>query len=324
MAARLDVVHSAFPIPEDVVQLARSQDGVISRSQALQFGLSRHNLGAAVTRGHWTRLANGIYLVHRLAPSWGALAWAGVLVGGQDAALRGKSAAHCWGFIDDAQTPISVVVPADQRIRPGGVWWEFTRVRAGFRPVGSPPRLTVERTVLDLCASDPDRCAHWVTAAVGSRRTTPSRIRTELEALPRHPARQQLRELLGDVGQGARSPLELVYLRDVERAHKMNPGRRQFRSGGYVCDVGYDEGLVVELDGRRGHEGPGTFRDMDRDNYHLLRGVQTLRFGWQQCHASPCRVAATVAEVRRSLGWTGCISPCRRCRLVPEAGLLVS
>ena len=39
----------------------------------------------------------------------------------------------------------------------------------------------------------------------------------------------------------------------------------------YRTDVDYEEyGLLVELDGRRGHDGAGRFRDMNRDNRHVL------------------------------------------------------
>ncbi len=153
-----------------------------------------------------------------------------------------------------------------------------------------------------------------VTLAAGSRKASVQRMREELDAMPQCAARRQLSELLADAGTGIHSPLELVYLRDVERAHGMAPGRRQVRSGSYIRDVYYDEGLIVELDGRTGHEGVGAFRDMDRDNYHTMQGRPTLRYGWEQCHGTPCRTFREVAEMRHSLGWTGDIRRCRRCR----------
>ena len=116
--------------------------------------------------------------------------------------------------------------------------------------------------------------------------------------------------------------LELVYLRDIERAHGLPAGRRQARSGGFWVDVAYDLGLMVELDGRRGHGAADAFRDMDRDNFHAMHGIGTLRFGWQQCQAEPCRVATMVAVRLQALGWVGEMSSCRRCRLVPPRDLL--
>lgn len=309
------------PIPQLLLDTAAAQAGVVTRQQAIWAGLSERCLRRLVAEGCWMRLARGIYQVSGLPPAWRSLAWAGTLVC-EGAAVRGHAAARLWGFHEEETFPIGILLPPGAKSGILGGWWEFSRTRVGFRAVGSPPRLDVEHTVLDLCAVNPDSSSVWVTQAVGGRRTTVARLREALGEQSRHPARRQLGEVLGDVDEGCHSPLELTYRRDVERAHGLDPGQRQVRSGtgGYVRDVTYDEGLVVELDGRRGHDGAGFFRDIDRDNYHLVyEGLQTLRVGWKQCHEDPCRVARVVAALRRSLGWTGDLRRCRRCRLVPEA-----
>jgi very-short-patch-repair endonuclease len=83
-----------------------------------------------------------------------------------------------------------------------------------------------------------------------------------------------------------------------------------------VRDVVYVEfATIAELDGRLGHAGAARFRDMDRDNRAAVVGEQTLRFGWHDVCAEPCRVARMVAAVLRQRGWTGVASTCRRCRL---------
>lgn len=264
----------------------------------------------------WTRLSTGIYLTHVLQPDWRSLAWAGVFMGGHDSAVSGRAALKLHGLVDKEPTPIAVLHPYSSNPRPDSGWWTFTRTRVPFRTTGELPRVRVERAVLDLCAEEPGRAVHWVTQAIGGRRTTAKALHSALDEMPRHPIRKELELLLTDAGQGAESPLELVYLRDVERAHGITPGKRQFRSGGYRCDVRYGEGLIVELDGRRGHEGVGSFRDMDRDNYHMVRGAVTLRYGWQQCIEHPCAVATQVAEVRQQLGWRGMPRKCTNCRRV--------
>lgn len=315
-------MHPRTSIPEAVRSVAAEQARVISIEQAKPLGLTTTQLRRYLDEGHWTRLAHGIYLVGPPPPDWFSLLWAGALYAGPAAAVAGLAAARLWGLTAHEQTPISIILPHSARARADSAWWEFTRRRSSFRIVGSPPRLSVEQTVLDLCRLEPERSAHWVTQAVGARRTTVVRLRTELADLQRHPARRQLGQLLADVGQGAQSPLELVYLRDIERAHGLPAGRRQARSGGFWVDVAYDLGLMVELDGRRGHGGADAFRDMDRDNFHAMHGIGTLRFGWQQCQAEPCRVATMVAVRLQALGWVGEMSSCRRCRLVPPRDLL--
>ena len=140
--------------------------------------------------------------------------------------------------------------------------------------VGAPPRLTVEDTVLDLATTGSDGdVVTLVTDALRLRLTTRTRLRVALDKRARHPRRGLLMELLADAG-GIESGLELGYLRDVERAHDLPRASRQRRQPDqpYRTDVDYEEyGLLVELDGRRGHEGAGRFRDMYRDNRHLLR-----------------------------------------------------
>ena len=305
------------PLLPDLLQdLARRQAGVLTREQILGHGVPRTRIDRLVGEQLWSRLGRGIYLTHTLSPDWQSLAWAGTLIGGSGSATGGRAALRLAGVISEEDLPISIVQPADAHHQPSSGWWDFTRTKVLFRAVGEPPRVRVERAVLDLCALEPERSANWITLATGSRHTSAGRLYEALDEMPRHPARRQLNELLADVGQGAESPLELVYLRDVERAHGMKPGRRQVRSGGYRCDICYEEGLVVELDGRRGHEGLGAFRDMDRDNFHIMQGIPTLRFGWLQCVTDPCGVLAQVAEVRRRLGWTGDLKCCSRCQLV--------
>lgn len=302
-------------LPDSLQNLARIQAGVLTREQILGHGVSQATIDRLIGTQLWSRLSQGVYLAHALNPDWLSLAWAGTLTAGPGSAVGGRAALHLAGVLNDEELPISIVQPAMSHWHQGSGWWQFSRTKVPFRTVGDLPRLRVERAVIDLCACEPHESVNWVTLAINSRRASPRSLREALAELPRHPARRQLAEILADVGQGAESPLELVYLRDVERAHGMKPGRRQVQSGGFRCDIYYEEGLVVELDGRRGHEGIGAFRDMDRDNYHVMQGTPTLRYGWAHCSAEPCSVVAQVAAVRRQLGWTGQIKHCSRCRL---------
>ena len=125
--------------------------------------------------------------------------------------------------------------------------------------------------------------------------------------------------MLSDVAKGVESPLELRYLRDVERAHGLPEGQRQRYRGGlrHRTDVSYDEfAVLVELDGRLGHEGAGRFRDMRRDNDFALRALLTLRYGWPDVVDRPCEVAFQVATVLADRGWTGLFGRCHRCERV--------
>jgi hypothetical protein len=84
-----------------------------------------------------------------------------------------------------------------------------------------------------------------------------------------------------------------------------------------VRDVEYDEfGVIVELDGRRGHIELGRFRDMCRDNVAVADGRLTLRYGAYDLYQRPCEIAAQVGQVLRARGWDGAVTRCAWCRLV--------
>jgi very-short-patch-repair endonuclease len=74
--------------------------------------------------------------------------------------------------------------------------------------------------------------------------------------------------------------------------------------------------LVVELDGRLGHEGAGRFRDMRRDNWATVEGEATLRYGFTDVAGYPCLVARQVWGVLSTRGFPGELQRCPRCPTV--------
>jgi very-short-patch-repair endonuclease len=147
----------------------------------------------------------------------------------------------------------------------------------------------------------------------------------QIQVRPRLRHRAILAQMLGDVTEGVESPLELRYLRDVERAHGLPRARRQARSGGgkEIRDMLYEDyAAIIELDGRT--HIAGRFRDMRRDNAALLNGASTLRYGWPDVIERPCQVAWQVAALLSLRGWAGLPTRCARCSGVPEADLIVA
>ncbi len=303
------------------------QDGAVSREQALGLGLTDHVVSRLVRSGTWQSVGVGVYATNPLPPSWATLAWAGVLLGGPSARLGPEASGHLHDLRPEAPDPVDILVPRTGRFRTDGPW-RFVRESPGVRSsrsTGSPPRLLIEEAVLDLAAvADPGEVVRLVTRAVQLRRTRASRIAVALAERPRHPHRGFMRQLLGDVAEGAESSLELSYLRNVERPHGLPKGTRQASRRGlpYVSDVGYDDwSLLVELDGRLGHEGEGRFRDMWRDNQFALGDLFSLRYGWIDVSDRPCLVATQVGSALVRRGWDGELLRCSRCRLASDADL---
>lgn len=137
--------------------------------------------------------------------------------------------------------------------------------------------------------------------------------------------RKLLLQLPVDVGEGAESPLELLFLRDVERPHGLPRGTRQRKPGyGNVRHgVRYEAyRLVVELDGRIGHEGVERFPDMHRDNAALVSGEATMRYGWRDAVERPCPMAFQIGSVLVQRGWLERPNRCPRCQDVPDVDML--
>ncbi|MFC7625959.1 type IV toxin-antitoxin system AbiEi family antitoxin domain-containing protein [Microlunatus sp. GCM10028923] len=298
-------------------ELAAAQAGVISLDQADAGGLSRHSVARLVEDGHWRRLDRSVLYLYGQPPPFQAMAWAGILLGGPEARVGGEAAASLHGLTDDPPDRITIMIPAARRLRDR--WpWTFQRERPGIRSdrsPGSPPRLTVEDTVLDLCL-DQRSTLHWLTTAVQRRRTTAARLRHTVGERRRLTERRLVLDLLTDAGDGVESPLEHHYLQRVERRHALPRGRRQVRRHGRrgKHDVGYpDYGVLVELDGHRGHTGSGRFRDMQRDNEAIVDGLVTLRYGWSDVIERPCAVATQVAAVLTRRGWPAVPTSCPTC-----------
>lgn len=305
-----------------LLALAEAQSGMITLGQAGDLGVGPWAARRLATT-HWQRVAPGIFYLGLGAPSWHAQAWAGLLIGGPQARIAGLSAAYLHGIEQEAPSTVEVLVPLDRQVTDR--WpWAFHRERLGVRDPRSPgvlSRTTVEDTVLDLVdrTTTAGEVQNLVASAVQKRRTTAARLRHAAAGRARLRHRRLINALLKDVAVGAETPLEIAYLNDVERAHGLPRGLRQHRArhSSAVRDVLYEEfAVVVELDGRLGHEGPGRFRDMERDNAAAVVGELTLRYGWHDVADRACAAAFQLGAVFARRGWDDEPRRCHHCRRV--------
>src|SRR6478752_9961271 len=184
-----------------LLALAGAQAGVVSRLQAAAHGFADESVSRVLRDGRWQRLASGLFYCESGPVPWQALAWGGVLLGGETAMVAGEAAAHLHDLRDEPPDVITVLVPHGTRRAPRGPW-QFVQARSGVRlsPRGSPPRLAVEDVVLDLCdQADRERVIAMLTRAVQCRRTTPQRLSTRLAQRSRHSQRQLVNAVLSDV-----------------------------------------------------------------------------------------------------------------------------
>jgi len=297
------------------------QHGVLSNDQAARTGFGRHSVARLVSEGHWQRLGRGLIFTGRQEPPWLALAWGGILLGGEASRLGSSAAGYLHQMLPDPPPEIAVLVPHGMTLR-NVPPWRFTQERPGIRTrsVRSPPRTSAEDTLLDLCADMTEGDAiNLLISTVQSRHVAVPALRRRLAARSRVRHRHLLESLLVEVVEGIESVLELNYARRVERPHGLpRATRQQTNAAGHQRDVRYDAfTTVVELDGKLGHEGMRRFRDMRRDNYATVTGEATLRYGHWDVHELPCLVAREVGYVLSLRGWSGELVSCVDCRQVP-------
>jgi len=302
------------PEPSDWLALLERQAGAVSRAQLLARGITDNGIRAHVAAARWRRALPGVYFTFTGPPTADARQWAALLYSGDGSLLSHETAGLLWRLVElAADAPVHVTAPRSRAAtrQPGIV---LHRTRRPGAAVLSPPRTSAQITVLDLAAQARhlDQVLGLVARACQRGITTADQLVAELALRPRQRWRATLLMAVADIDGGAHSALELRYLREVERAHRLPVGTRQRRAGSTWQDVHYD-GFVttIELDGRLGHaDTAGRWRDMTRDNAATLRGETTLRYGWSDVAGRPCDVAAQVATVLRAAGWSGRPTAC--------------
>ena len=299
-------------------ELLDFQSGVVSRRQALDHGVSKGALSNRSKSGSWQRLYRGAYATFSGLPPREARLWAAVLRGGPGAVLSHETAAEIHGLIDKPSKVIHITVPASRNPTesgsiPGVVIHRSRNVHSQRLPPWQLPRTPVVETVLDLVVASKtfDDAYSWLSRTTGRRLATAAAIKEALAARTRMRWRSWLVDALDDVADGVMFPLELRYVRDVERAHGLPEARRQARrelaSGVRYLDNYYDQYRVcVELDGQSSHPPEQKWQDADRDNDNLFAdGVQTVRFGLRDVTVRRCVQAARLAALLKRRGWDG-------------------
>lgn len=294
------------------------QSGLLTRAQARASGLTERAIDWRLSSGRWTVLHPGVYLTAPGRDDWEMRAVAALLHAGTGAVLSGRSAGHVWGLVRAEPAPIEVSVPWTRIVRPpsGVVVTRGRHVTDRTHPTEWPHRTNAPHTVWDLAAKrDLDSTVTLAAKAIDLGIATTDALRLALADRPRQRHRAVLTEILAKVDEGAESPAEVRYLRDVERAHGLPRGTVQSPTGdGRRRDVEYEDlGVVVEIDGRLNHDGwQARKRDGRRDRKALASGRLTVRAYWTDLVPDACDLAADVGTILRERGWLGGPSPCRR------------
>lgn len=311
--------------PQQWPVLLRAQHGVVDRAQTRRVGLSKKAVRHRLTAGKWRRLQRGVYATFSGEVTREARLWAAIRRVGPGAMLSHQTAAEVHGLGAKPSAKIHVTVPWRRRpaqLKPirGVVVHRSDQSRPEQLPPWQLPRTRIEDTVLDLVSVSRSfsEAYSWVSRATSRRLATAAMLREAMKARSRVRWRAWLTDALAEASDGAFSPLELRYARDVERAHGLPKAERQARRAidgkiHYKDNLYPEFRLCVELDGPTYHQYEQAEQDRRRDNLNLaVDGVQTFRFGPVEVTELACQTAAMVAAALQRNGWAGRLRPCRR------------
>jgi Transcriptional regulator, AbiEi antitoxin len=306
------------PRPVTWPELLDFQSRIVGRRQAVRYGVTRAAVGRRIRSGAWQRLHRGTYATFSGVPPREAMLWAALVRAGSGAVLSHETAAEVHRLVDKHSSKIHITVPISHdparrsQIR-GVVIHRSRNVASEPLPPWQLPRTPIAETILDLieAATTTDDAFAWLTRAIGRDLVNAGMLTTALSARKRMRNRSWLVEALADVADGVMSPIELRYVRDVERAHGLPHAKRQARreldGGVRFLDNFYEAfRLCVEIDGRLTHPPEQKWRDADRDSDNLFRDdVQTIRLGLRHVTSGRCVQAAKLARLFIRRGWDG-------------------
>lgn len=276
-----------------MVAIATAQEGVISRRQLVDVGLTDHAIGWWVGTGRLHRLHRGVYALGHPVLSLRARWIAALLACGPSSVLSHRSAGVLHGLIEDVQHTIDVTTTGG-RGRPERIA-VHRRVIEATRHDGLPVA-TIPRTLLDLATLlTPRALERAVDAAHRRGHVLTPRSRRGV------PGAAALNALAARNAQGhtiTYSELEERFLRLVRRAGLPDPALNVEVEGFLVDAVWRERRLVIELDGARYHDQPAARRrDRRRDAVLTVAGWRVVRYGWDDVTAHARRITADLTAL---------------------------
>jgi hypothetical protein len=290
--------------------VAADQDGLLSRRQLADLGVSGKVVEGHIAGGRWQALSR-----HVIALQTGRLdarqrLWLAVLEGGASCALTGLTALAEAGLTGFETQRVAVAVPlggSAQRTE------DFVRRRSrratpeNIHPARTPPQLRVGPALLDALQhiGSPARGSALLAAVVQQRLLPATVLRSILGEAATLPHRSTYLLVSGDIEGGAHSLLEIDFRRLARRAGLPPPRGQQVRrdSAGRRRYLDADfEHFAVEVDGAV-HLRPRTWwDDMWRQNDVVLAGTPVLRFAPIGVRLEPERVIRQLQQAARRFG----------------------
>lgn len=290
---------------------AAEQDGVLSRRQLRDLGLTRWEIEAELRAGRWRAVGRQAVSVHTGPLSAAASHWVAVIEAGPRAFLDGESALVAAGLTGYDVRSIRVTIPRGARPfrRTPGVdirqsrRWASTDTRRGRLPCA---RVEVAAVRAALWARSDRQAALLLTMVVQQGLTTAEQLAVELLRIRRDKRRLFAHGVVNDLLGGVRSLGELDVVRECRRRGLPEPSKQVLRrtpNGTYYLDLLWEEwGLVVEVDGIQHSWASQIVGDALRQNAVSIRGKTVLRLPLLGLRVEPDTFFAQIAEALVAAG----------------------
>jgi hypothetical protein len=283
---------------------------VITRTEALESGLSQGAIRHRLASGRWQRLRRGIYLTGGVGPTHREAVAAALAAFGPDAAASHQSAALLHG-IDLAGRPTAVHLTRPPTCRNGrhempGVVERAAQLPAGHVRVVDGVRVTTPaRTVVDLARHLAfEESLVSIDSALRQGLATPAEIARVLDDCSAWPRARRARTAVLHGDGRSESALESLSRGVLILARLPAPELQQIvaDADGLVGRVDFlwsEAGLVGEADGRGKYDSPSTlWAEKRREDRLREAGFRVVRWGWEDVTRTR---SAFVARLRRIL-----------------------
>lgn len=288
--------------PPRWLPVASAQDGLLTRRQLRQLGLTHDYVDTQLDAGRWREVSSVVLATTTGTLSRQQLMWAGVLHAGPQSALGGLTALERHGLVDWQREEITVLLPKSHNLQPvAGIRFVETR-----RPVPlllSPkplPTWRIEPAALLWAGYEPvTRSAYGLLAAcVQQGLTTPYRLDGWITRMRPLRRAKPFRRLLGDLAAGVQSAAERDVLTMCDRFGLPRPrhqtrrrdsaGRLRFTDAEWRLADG--RVVVLEVDGGFHMAVRHWSADIERERQLVATGVIVVRCTAMELREHPERV----------------------------------
>jgi very-short-patch-repair endonuclease len=293
-------------------ELASRRGGVLYRPEIVRAGVPRWVVRLEIRMGRWQPSGRQTVVTHNGPLSRSQQLAVAVLEVGPRAALDGVSRLQHLGIDVKDDGAIHVLAPKSSTPgHPKGVRVHESRrydesdvvIEGGLRVVRAP----VAAVHAALWARTAKEATLLALLVVQQRKASAQEFAVAVEAVRKHPFRRLLRDLAGDLRDGARSLGEIDVARAMRARGLPEPDRQVVRhraTGTAYLDVHFkDYALTLEVDGVQHDEPASRVADVLRDLAGLAEGDGVIRLPLVAWRVSQEDILDALEAVFASRGW---------------------